>query len=74
MVVSSQSDVPVGEGHVAGRHPPVDQPVERMRVPGGGGRRLGLLRRLLVDRDVVVDALVVVVHRHRQGALRHVLA
>ena len=66
------SFLPVGEGHVTGRHPPVDQAVERMRVPGDGS--LGLLCRLLVDRDIVVDALVVVVHRNRQSALRRVLA
>ena len=66
--------VPVGEGHVAGGHSPVDQPGERVRVPRGGGSGLCLLVGLRHDRDVVVDALVVVVHRHRQGALRHVLA
>ena len=60
------------ERHVAWRHAPVDQSVERVRMAGDGG--LGLLRGLLVHRDVVVDAFVVVVYRHRQGALRHVLA
>ena len=59
------------ERHVAWRHAPVDQSVERVRMAGDGG--LGLLRGLLVHRDVVVDAFVVVVYRHRQGALCHVL-
>ena len=62
----------MGERHVAWGHAPVDQSVERVRMAGDGG--LGLLRGLLVNRYVVVDAFVVVVYRHRQSALRHVLA
>ena len=44
------------ERHVAWRHAPVDQTVERVRMPSDGG--LGLLRSLLVDRDVVVPLVL----------------